>query len=254
MIHGAAPRSKYGDTPAVTIGAQSGVSVDFVLMEDNRVGGRVVDPEGRPMKDVRVELVPTSGPANRRFIASNYSKDDGRFLIKDIPSGSYWLVANRDGERSGRRPFGAVYYPGVSTRKAAKLVSVSKGQHLEDMTIQIPKLDRTVQVSARVLFNDGEPVKEASLYVVHQNQRRSLNEQTGVDGFISFPLVAGEPTTLIAEWYVFDQEIGKRCPEYRQDPNDSRLMSLVSNNVTISAERDETGIVFTLPVRSCKPR
>ena len=46
--------------PVVEFGAGTTADVDFVLMEDNQISGRVVDASGKPMKDVCVQLQPAN--------------------------------------------------------------------------------------------------------------------------------------------------------------------------------------------------
>jgi hypothetical protein len=54
-ILGIGRRSGPGDN-TVTIDASYALTVDFELTEDNQVSGRVLDPNGLPIKDVCVEL------------------------------------------------------------------------------------------------------------------------------------------------------------------------------------------------------
>jgi hypothetical protein len=79
--------------PIVRMDADSSADVDFLLMIDNQISGRVVDSAGRPVKDVCVQLQPARGEANRHFYVSKCSEANGGYVLKDMLSGQYIITA-----------------------------------------------------------------------------------------------------------------------------------------------------------------
>lgn len=240
-----------GNSPAINIKPGGGVSVDFILSEDNVVAGRLLDLKGKPMNDVRVELEPATGSAGRHFYASNYSKGDGEFRIDNMPAGEYLLVANRSGRKTGQAPFPAVYFPGTEDRQKARVLKIGVGEHREGLEIRIPRIERMITVSGRVQFSDGQPVLYAGLSVVISDPSDSDHLKADSSGRFRIPLVAGAPKRLRAELSIYNEALLKTCPQIRAVEPRNFSVTLQSQDVEVQAERDEEGLVLTLPVKSC---
>lgn len=123
--------------PIVRINADTTADVDFVLVLDNEISGRVVDSSGKPTKDVCVQLQPSIGEASRYFLVSKCSEADGSYVLKDMPPGQYVIMA--EPWANGRPQEPKLFYPGTTDRKSAEVVSIGSGQHLAGFEIRIPK-------------------------------------------------------------------------------------------------------------------
>jgi hypothetical protein len=123
--------------PVVEIGAGTTADVDFVLMVDNQISGRVVDSSGKPMKDVCVQLQPSTGEASRYFHVSKCSEADGSYVLKDMPPGQYVITAEPWAKGRPQEP--KLFYPGTAERKSAEVVSIGSGEHIAGFEIRIPK-------------------------------------------------------------------------------------------------------------------
>jgi hypothetical protein len=123
--------------PVVAIGAATTADVDFVLMVDNQISGRVVDSRGKPLKDVCLQLQPSSGEASRYFYVPKFSEVDGSYVLKDMPPGQYLITAEPWAKGSPQEP--KLFYPGTAERNSAEVVSIGSGEHLAGFDIRIPK-------------------------------------------------------------------------------------------------------------------
>jgi hypothetical protein len=123
--------------PGVRMGADSSADVDFLLMIDNQISGRVVDSAGKPMKDVCIQLQPSSGEASRYFYVSKCSEADGSYVLKDMPPGQYVITAEPWVEGKPQEP--KLFYPGTVERKGAEIVSIGSGEHIGGFEVRMPK-------------------------------------------------------------------------------------------------------------------
>jgi hypothetical protein len=82
---------------------------------------------------------------------SDCTDEQGRFEITSIPQGEYVLVANKDGKPSDREPFGKIFYPNVSDRDRAALISIGAGDMIDNIDIGCSMWDSLVRFQARVV-------------------------------------------------------------------------------------------------------
>src|SRR5262249_13018870 len=110
--------------------------IDFVLVADNQISGRVVDASGMPIKGVCVQLQPTTGEASNSFHRS-YSNSDGRYVLSGMPPGQYLLTAELFVQGKPGQP--RLFYPGTAERKGAQVVTIGTGEHITGFDIHMPK-------------------------------------------------------------------------------------------------------------------
>lgn len=242
-----------GDTGGkLEVTAESGNGVDFYLSPDTRVSGRVLDPEGRPMEGVCVELEGLQENAQRRFYFSSCTKPDGSYVISKVPAGRYRAVANRDGAMTAREPIGRLYYPGTAEREKAGVLTVAAGQHVEGINILVPELARRIELRGRLTFNDGVAHAEALLAFRGHDGRYSESVLTDGEGKFVMRVLAGRPGTLTGEIAIWRERAGA-CPQvpakFSQEGLAAQLESTpypVAGDVSLS----EIQVVFPFP--SCK--
>jgi hypothetical protein len=252
ILTGVTKRNGRDKGTEVSLATSAGVSVSFVVMERNAVSGRLVDPEGKPLAGVPVSLEPVGGLAPSFRPPESYTEKDGTFEINQFPSGEYLLVANRSETASGQRPFGPIYFPGTDDRQQARVIKISAGQPVEDLTLRIPKLKPTITVSGQVQFSDGKPASQPWLYAIHGDRKEQLFPGADGDGRFRIPLLAGQPVRLQAVWTPFTPRLQLECLHVRPDGPYPYRTGLKSPEVPVSAAVDQTGLVLTLPAPSCK--
>ena len=123
--------------PIVRIGAASAADVDFVLMVDNQISGRVLDATGKPPNDICVGLTPATGEASPYFNIYDCPKTDGSFNLKDMPAGQYLIYVEKWAD--GRRQKPVLFYPGTFERNAAVAIKIGNGEHQTGFDFQMTK-------------------------------------------------------------------------------------------------------------------
>lgn len=200
----------------IEIGERNGMSAVFRVVDDNFLSGRVVDPEGRPLRGVCVEL--ERGP-----VSIGCSDADGAFQIPDAPSGTYRLVANKPGRVTPDTPFGAFYSDAVTVRP---------GERVEGVEMRVPRMEKVVFVSGRVLREDGTAAKNVS--VVWTNGRDTADlARTNAAGEFRVPAFAGQTGRVSALRYDLRCDVA-RSPE-----------------MVIDGAGDVAGMVLRLPAPAC---
>lgn len=87
-----ASKSDYPDPPAQIVSTPPNADhVDFVLPPAYTIGGRVTDPQGRPLADVRVGTDYSNADYD-----SDYTDTDGRYTLH-LAAGSYRIGAEKEG-------------------------------------------------------------------------------------------------------------------------------------------------------------
>ncbi len=140
---------------------------EFLVHNDSRIKGRVVEPEGRGLPKVRVSLIPVEGPDEVSWttLDSDYADEQGRFELEQVPPGRYLLGVNIGSSPDEEAPYPRTFHPGVTDRAQAAVIEVGMGEKLKDIDIQLPpKLTRRA-VSGTVVWPDGRPAAGAGVHL-----------------------------------------------------------------------------------------
>jgi hypothetical protein len=143
--------------------ARGCAEVNVYTQFDGRVAGRVTDSEGRPVAELKVDLIRADGPEISLKGVWAHTDKEGLYELKDVPPGRYLLGFGLGSEPDARAPFPRTYYPGARLAAQATVVEVAPGQRLELLDLRLPprQADRSVEVS--VVWPDGRPVEDAML-------------------------------------------------------------------------------------------
>ena len=119
----------------VQIRQRSCTDVDFSLLVDGKLAGRVTTADGKPARFAKVAIIPVS-PVHPQFTV--VADEDGRFEVGGRQPGQYLvgvgLLAPFDSAEWKYR----VYYPGVPTQEQAKTVELGDGEWRTDIDFSIP--------------------------------------------------------------------------------------------------------------------
>jgi len=231
----------------VSIGEQTAVSVDFVLFEANRISGVLLTPEGKPLRNACLDLVPAYQQPTSFSRVFGCSEPDGSFKLEDMPAGRYVIVGNKSGRISISEPFPTAYYPGVPTKEAAEVIVVTRGKTIDGLKFRLPTMARLISVRGQVQFSDGVPVPNA--YLKHSSEDSTF-VHSDVDGRFSIELLAEKSGELSAELMLIDSDLEK-CPYWRLEGNSRILVTLTSSSAPISGEGEMNDVRLIMPVRSC---
>ncbi|HLL74518.1 MAG TPA: hypothetical protein VK421_04585, partial [Pyrinomonadaceae bacterium] len=145
--------------PVVVVEDKRHAGLDIRFEIDNAMGGKVYNAAGKPMRDVCLRLHPAADEQQAAFpYKAACTKDDGAFLLEEIPTGSYVLAVNEDGKITSSEPFGKFYYPNVAERERAAVITVGPGDRVTGLDIHAPAAIETITVEGRFLYSDGQPI------------------------------------------------------------------------------------------------
>jgi hypothetical protein len=127
------------------------------------IKGRVVDADGRPLRQVQVRLFGSLARDPR-----NESTDtDGRYEADELPADSYTLIASKTGYTTTEFGQRRASYPGTKVR-------VGVGEVIERIDITLPHAGA---ITGRVSDENGDPVQGATVSLLRlqfANGRRTM--------------------------------------------------------------------------------
>jgi len=187
---------------AQTVELRSVASVMFQTTTMGSLSGRVVDQEGRPVRELQVELLqPGVAQPPGRVTTYDTTREDGTFVFAEAVAGRYVLAVNSIGRRSlYGAPFLPSYFPKAASSADAQVIPVADGVSVDVGDFVLQERYPTVAVSGIVVTPDGKPVPGA--YV---NLNKSGGEwdaarsiQTDADGRFVHQAFEGVTYTLNA--------------------------------------------------------
>src|SRR5580700_6328023 len=127
------------------------------------------DPGSEPVKKALIELIAESQSDGGNYTA--LSGVDGGFRIENIVPGRYRLFVERTGFQEVDKH---------QRRTEGRVLTLSAGQELKDIVI---RLQAAAVVEGRVTDEDGDPMPDAQVAVLHQSfvSGRSHWEQVGAE-------------------------------------------------------------------------
>jgi hypothetical protein len=230
-------------------------SVDIVFTVDNFVRGRVLGPKGKPMNEVCVYLWPPEG--GDPWGSFDCTDEQGRFEIMSVPKGQYVLVANRDGKLSSQEPFRQIFYPNVSERERAAVITIGPGETIENLDIVIPALAEMITIEGVLRYMDGNPVAEEWVkFKVTQKDEKvdgDISEKTDSNGKFTLRVLKGVTGELFGEDWLLTG-LYKNCPKVDEliAKSGRNNVTVSSNTVKVTTEDDVYEVELTLPFPRCE--
>ena len=235
---------------------------DFEFKIDNSISGKLLDTNGKPLKDVRLNLLPTQGKKAKYFYQSDYSDANGFFKFEEIPIGTYIIVINEGNDISADSPFGTFYYPNKIKREEAIAITITPGNHFKDLIINAPNTAETITISGVLLFADGKPVVDEAIEF-HKNvedisqiekyKRADSREKTDNNGRFTIRILKGQKGILFGSMYSYIGEYEK-CPELDNliKETGERLTDIRTPAIQIEAVSDRVEVELKFSFPSCK--
>jgi hypothetical protein len=256
-------------TETVELKAKSHAEADFSYDIDSVISGSVLDPEGIPMDDVELKLVPLGGePVDDKYFFTKETYDRGAFRYSEIPAGSYILAVNPSGKVSSAMPFGTFYYPGKTSRDEAGVITITPGARIEGLVIKPPGPIDTVTVGGVVLYEDGKPVADQWVRYFNEENMQARKERytppdstikTDANGKFSLRVLRGQKGVIfglfIDTWFNYRENPDPTCKKL-----DALLYSkksgedLETQGVFIDTSSDQLEHELRFPFPSCKSR
>jgi hypothetical protein len=131
---------------------------DITAMPTGRISGRVIGPDGAPLRGTIIELYRADQYGEERAGASSYQGDSKPFEFAHLPGGDYVLVFNRTDQADPDAPFPRTFYPNAPDRASAQIIHLEDGQQIMNADIHLPKVSiPTRKVTIHLLWDGGKP-------------------------------------------------------------------------------------------------
>jgi hypothetical protein len=233
--------------------------IDFYFEIDSAIRGKVLSPDGKPMKDVCVKAVSTELKEGDYRGASSCTNEEGIFVISEIPPRKYILVANDDGKISAKEPFGTLFYGNTTKYSEAKSFEVNLGDHLDGFTIQVPKIEELVTIRGKLLYNNGVPIADEWLKFDIDEKVKNIdgeqNIKTDEEGNFSFKILKGFQGKLFGKVY-FIKSMFKNCSELYSDIKKNLKGKdsgeLTTSKFSLDATKDVSNLIVKFDFPGCK--
>lgn len=158
-----------GDDRKVTVADRGCASVYIWLESNARIGGRVINPEGLPVKNAALTLIDADKPRYQGHTDYAYGDENGDYSFKLIPPGRYVIQLRYDGmPTSQHRPFPVIYYPGVADKSQARVFTIREGDTI-DLDIKVPPLPAETEIRGQVVWPNGKPAPTARVGYIMPN-------------------------------------------------------------------------------------
>ncbi|HSE20738.1 MAG TPA: hypothetical protein VLB68_03745 [Pyrinomonadaceae bacterium] len=244
----------------IVLEAKKHAALDIMFEIDNVLRGHIYDPLGQPMKGVCIDLIPSDG--TKGAYLADCTEEDGAFKIDEIPPGGYVLVVNDDGKITSSEPFGTFYYPKVTKREEATVFTIGLGDIVENLEIYPPIAKETITVEGVLLYSDGKPVADESVFFKSlKKQSSDKNEEdenddrakTDSQGRFSVKILKGTRGSLVGGMFTYSGEF-ENCPKLERliKQSGSGVPEITTPPVEIRATTNLYGVELKYQFPYCK--
>ena len=109
------------------------------VFSSGSIEGRVLGSNNQPFSEVSVYLVPVStlDLSNRWRLYWESQSKQGVFKFVHVPPGEYLVLVNPEDSTTDNFPYRRTFHPGVHDRSEAGVITVSPGQQVNNVDIQL---------------------------------------------------------------------------------------------------------------------
>lgn len=162
------------DSEEFLLNAHGCATNDIRIKNETELSVTVVDPNGKPVPSIWVELVPlsitppTTVRSPEEFTVTN---PQGQATFYDTPPGKYTISINFFNAPTQKAPFPSVFAPGVEDRSRAEVFEIYPGTQIsKKLEIRVPRSLEAVTLSGTVVDDGGNPVKGAQVNLVDESE------------------------------------------------------------------------------------
>jgi hypothetical protein len=139
QINGYSFSNDGGNSVEIEIKAKSHTEEDILYSIINSISGKLFDTDGKPLKDIHLELIPANEDFPLFHIGETDTDENGNFEFTNIPIGTFLIVINKENEFTSDESFRSFYYPATMNRNEASEITINQGIVYENFVIKVPQ-------------------------------------------------------------------------------------------------------------------
>jgi len=138
-----------GAPPPFELERGSCARINLYALPTGRISGKIIGPDGKPLKSAGVELYRASRYNEREpglfgFQGKATPTEDWKpFEFYHLPAGDYVLVFNRQNREEPYAPFPRTFFPDAPDRESAVVIHLAEGQQISNADIHVPAASPT---------------------------------------------------------------------------------------------------------------
>lgn len=148
---------------------------DFLVRNDSRISGKVIDKEGKPVNNIFIDLIPPNTGSKPKNLLERTVTTDGAFTFYHVPPGTYRVVANYTSQPDEENPFPTTFYKVSGERSIGTVIDVALGQEVNGIVINLPSRLPMKEMRGRVVWKDGKPVGEVLVNLRDFESRQNIS-------------------------------------------------------------------------------
>ncbi len=180
-----------------------------MIRNKTKITGTVVDAEGLPVKNIRVELVPTDLIEKPNLFAlkeDDLTDEKGNFTLENVPPGNYTMSVNYTSSPDEKNAFATTFYPNTPDRTQATNFTVTYGSmDINNIEFRLPPRLKTQEITGIIVWSDGTPVFDAHVGLRDAEDNFYASDmRTGKSGEFSLNGFPGRTYFISADNYSSD--------------------------------------------------
>jgi len=160
----------------VTLIERGCAEANISAISEGSISGKVTDQEGKSVPNLRITLISADEkpyPIEYTVFVLKITDEQGQFEIKELPPGNYLIGINIDSQPSGQAPFPSTFYPGVSTRSQATILTLAEGEKISNLTLRLPARLATRVIEGTLVYSDGQVVNQGYVHFSDSDKTRT---------------------------------------------------------------------------------
>ncbi len=253
----------------VEIKAKSHTEQDFIYAINNEISGKIVEPNGSPIKEICLDLISKNIGKTLGFRHQTCSDDKGKFEFTSIPVGTYLIVINNNEKNEFDpvlnnffSPIKTFYYSNAKKKEAATEISVGANYFLKNLILIPPEMPEMITLNGRLIYSDGQPAADEIIQFFKEDDISKTFEElvisdfeakTDENGRFTIKVLKGEKGFLrgIVYWLVGQY---KNCAETENfiKKEGKSIQQLKTSNSDINGTEDLNNIELKFPFPRCE--